>query len=99
MQATPYGDGTLIDHSLIMYGSGMGNGNLHRHSDLPVLLAGKLGGKFATGFHYDYKMNTPMANLLVTILDKAAVPIEKRGYSTDPLKLEQLPLVKTHTPR
>ena len=90
MQATPDGDGSLLDHSLIMYGSGMGNGNLHRHSDMPVLLAGKLGGKFKTGYHYDYKMDTPMANLLVTILDRAGVPIEKMGDSTGPLKLEAL---------
>ena len=90
MQATPDGDGSLLDHSLIMYGSGMGNGNLHRHSDLPVLLAGKLNGKFKTGYHYDYKMDTPMANLLVTILDRAGVPIEKLGDSTGPLKLDPL---------
>jgi hypothetical protein len=90
MQATPDGDGTLLDHSLIMYGSGMGNGNLHRHSDMPVLLAGKLGGKFKTGYHMDYKMDTPMANLLVAILDKAGVPIEKMGDSTGPLKMEAI---------
>ncbi len=90
MAATPDGDGSLLDHSLIMYGSGMGNGNLHRHSDMPVLLAGKLGGKFKTGYHLDYKMDTPMANLLVAILDKAGVPIEKMGDSTGPLKMEAL---------
>jgi len=90
MASTPDGDGSLLDHSLIMYGSGMGNGNLHRHSDMPVLLAGKLGGKFKTGYHFDYKMDTPMANLLVTILDKAGVPIEKMGDSTGPLKLDPL---------
>jgi hypothetical protein len=90
MAATPDGDGSLLDHSLIMYGSGMGNGNLHRHSDMPVLLAGKLGGKIKTGYHYDYTMNTPMANLLVTILDKVGVPIEKLGDSTGPLKPDPL---------
>jgi hypothetical protein len=90
MAATPDGDGSLLDHSLIMYGSGMGNGNLHRHTDLPILLAGKLGGKYKTGYHYDYKMDTPMANLLVTILDNAGIPIEKLGDSTGPLKLEAL---------
>ena len=94
MQATPDGDGTLLDHSLIMYGSGMGNGNLHRHSDLPVLLAGKLGGKFKTGYHLDYKMDTHMANLLVAILDKAGVPIEKMGDSTGPLKMEAIASLK-----
>jgi hypothetical protein len=90
MAATPDGNGSLLDNSLIMYGSGMGNGNLHRHSDMPVLLAGKLGGKFKTGYHLDYKMDTPMANLLVTILDRAGVPIEKLGDSTGPLKVDPL---------
>jgi len=90
MQATPDGDGTLLDNSLIMYGSGMGNGNLHRHSDMPVLLAGKLGGKFKTGYHLDYKLDTPMANLLVTILGQAGVPIESLGDSTGPLKLDPI---------
>lgn len=90
MAATPDGDGSLLDHSLIMYGSGMGNGNLHRHSDLPILLAGKMGGKFKTGYHYDYKQDTPMANLLVTLLDNAGLPIEKLGDSTGPLKLDPL---------
>jgi len=88
MASTPDGDGTLLDHSLIMYGSGMGNGNLHRHSDLPILLAGKLNGKFRTGYHLDYKMDTPMANLLVTILDSAGVHQDHLGDSTGPLKME-----------
>ena len=69
---------------------GIADGNAHNHDNLPVLLAGKLGGKFKTGYHYDYKMDSPMANLLVTILDKAGVPIEKMGDSTGPLKLEPL---------
>jgi hypothetical protein len=73
MRSTPDGDGSLLDHSLILYGSGLGDGNLHRHSDLPCLLAGKLNGKFETGYHLDYKENTPMANLLVTLLDKTGV--------------------------
>ena len=85
MASTPDGDGSLLDHSLIM-----GNGNLHRHNDLPILLAGKLGGKFQTGYHYDFKMDTPMSNLLVTILDRAGVHLEKLGDSTGELKLEPL---------
>ncbi len=87
MSTTPDGDGSLLDHSLILYGSGMGDGNLHRHSDLPVLLAGKLGGKFQTGYHLDYKPDTPMSNLLVTILDSVGIPIEKLGDSTGRLLL------------
>ena len=90
MKATQDGDGTLLDHSLIVYGGGMGNGNLHRHSDLPCLLAGKLGGKFKTGMHIEYPENTPMANLLLTILEKAGVHTESLGDSTGQLKPDYL---------
>ena len=79
---TPDGDGSLLDHSLILYGGGMGNGNLHRHNDLPCLLAGKLGGQIQTGRHLVYPQDTPMTNLLVAILDKAGVQIDKLGDST-----------------
>ncbi len=88
MRDTPDGDGSLLDHSAILYGSGMGDANLHRHSDLPVLLAGKLNGKFQTGYHFDYGSDTPMANLLVTLLDHAGVPIAKLGDSTGQLLLD-----------
>jgi Protein of unknown function (DUF1552) len=87
LQATPDGDGTLLDHSLILYGGGMGDGNLHRHADLPCLMAGKLGGVFKTGRHLRYPLDTPMANLLLTILDAAGAPIEKLGDSTGRLPL------------
>ena len=90
LQATRDGDGSLLDHSLIMYGGGMGDGNLHRHSDLPCLLAGSLGGRFKTGRHLAYPENTPMANLLVTILDKAGVRIDKMGDSTGLLQPDYL---------
>src|SRR5215510_2880205 len=87
LQATPDGDGSLLDHSLILYGGGMGDGNLHRHFDLPTLLAGNLGGKFKTGTHYAFSDNTPMTNLLLTILDRAGAHIDKLGDSTAPLSL------------
>ena len=90
MSSTPDGDGSLLDHSLVLYGSGMGNGNLHRHSDMPVLLAGKLNGKFKTGYHYAYKQDTPMTNLLLTVLDKAGVPLDKLGDSTGKLPVDPL---------
>ena len=90
LKNTPDGDGSLLDHSLVLYGGGMGNGNLHRHSDLPCLLAGKLGGKFKTGSHYVYPDNTPMANLLVTILDQAGVRMDKLGDSTGRLQPDYL---------
>jgi hypothetical protein len=86
------GDGTLLDHSLIVYGSGMGDGNLHRHFDLPCLLAGRLNGKIQSGRHIRYPDKTPMTNLLVSLLDKTGLPVEKLGDSTgrltpDPLSL------------
>ena len=82
MQSVDDGDGTLLDNSLIVYGGGMGDGNLHGHTDLPCLLAGKLGGKFTTGRHVAYANEEPMANLLLTILDKVGVHLDKLGDST-----------------
>jgi len=90
LKASPDGEGSLLDHSLILYGGGMGDGNLHRHADLPCLLAGKLAGAFKTGRHLRYDLNTPMANLLLTLLDTAGVPIDKLGDSTGRLPLEPL---------
>ena len=90
LQASQDGDGSLLDHSLILYGGGMGDGNLHRHADLPTLMAGKLGGAFSTGRHLKYPLDTPMSNLLLTVLDKVGVPTEKLGDSTGALALEPL---------
>jgi Protein of unknown function (DUF1552) len=88
LKATPDGDGTLLDHSLVLYGGGMGNGNLHRHTDLPCLVAGKLGGAFKTGQHLAYPTNTPMTNLLLTILAASGIPQEKLGDSTGRMNLD-----------
>ena len=88
LQASPDGDGTLLDHSLILFGGGMGDGNLHRHADLPCLMAGKLGGAFKPGRHLRYPADTPMSNLLLTVLDAAGVPLEKLGDSTGRLPIE-----------
>ena len=87
LQAAKDGDGSVLDHSLVLYGGGMGDGNLHRHFDLPTLLAGKLGGQFKTGHHYAFPDNTPMTNLLLTILGRVGVRIDKLGDSTTPLNL------------
>jgi Protein of unknown function (DUF1552) len=87
LQATPDGDGNLLDHSAILYGGGLGNGNLHNHVNLPVLVAGGGAGTLSTGCHLAYPENTPMANLLLALLDKAGVPTpEKIGDSTEHLK-------------
>ena len=87
LQASQDGDGNILDQSLILYGGGMGDGNLHRHSNLPCLMAGKLGGQFRTGRHLAYPLDTPMANLLLTILNKAGVRIDTIGDSTSPLEV------------
>jgi hypothetical protein len=90
MQATPDGDGSLLDQSLLMYGGGMGDGNLHRHSDLPCVLLGKLGGRIDAGRHIAYPAGTPMTNLLLTLLDKVDVHIDTIGDSTGRLAPDRL---------
>jgi hypothetical protein len=90
LQATPEGDGSLLDHSLILYGGGMGDGNLHRHDKLPILLLGRLGGKIKTGQHLVYPDHTPMTNLLLTLLDKVGAGIDTLGDSTGRLSPDLL---------
>ena len=88
LAATPDGDGSLLDQSLIVYGGGIGNGNLHLHSDIPCLTFGRLGGKVATGRHIAYPMDTPMCNLLVTMLNRVGVEIDSFGDSSGSLDLD-----------
>jgi hypothetical protein len=85
LKSTPDGDGTLLDHSLILYGSGMSNSNVHNHSPLPVFLAGGAAGQLKGGRHLLYPDETPMANLLLSILHKAGVQQDSVGDSTGPL--------------
>ena len=82
LKSTPDGDGNLLDHSLILYGGAMSNSNVHNHSPLPALVAGGAAGRMKGGRHLKYPENTPMANLLMSILDKAGVPQESVGDST-----------------
>jgi Protein of unknown function (DUF1552) len=82
LRSTPDGDGSLLDHSLVLYGSGMSNSNVHNHSPLPILVAGGAAGRMKGGRHLKYPENTPMANLLLTILDKAGVHEDSVGDST-----------------
>jgi hypothetical protein len=85
LKSIPDGDGTLLDHSLIMYGSGMSNSNVHNHSPLPVFVAGGAAGQLKGGRHLLYPDNTPMANLLLSILHKAGIQQDSVGDSTGPL--------------
>jgi hypothetical protein len=84
MQATPDGDGSLLDHSLILYGSGLGDGNGHTHFNLPAVLFGGSDG-FKGGRHLKYPEGTPMTNLLVSMLDKAGASVVSLGDSSGPL--------------
>jgi hypothetical protein len=81
MKATQDGDGSLLDHSMIVYGSGLSDGNRHTHDDLPVLIVGR-GGSFRLDDHIVYAKGTPMTNLFLTLLDRMGVPSEKIGDST-----------------
>ena len=72
LKATPEGDGTLLDHSLILYGSGMGNPNIHDHTNLPILVAGGGAGGMKGGRHLRYEEPTPLANLHLTLLERWA---------------------------
>jgi hypothetical protein len=90
LQATEDGDRSLLDSSLILYGGGMGDGNLHGHTNLPCLLAGTLGGTFRTGRHVAYPADTPMSNLLLTILDKVGVEVDTLGDSTGRIQPDTL---------
>ena len=76
MRATPEGNGTLLDHSLCLYGSGMGNPNLHDHENLPILVAGGAAGRMRGGRHIRLAQATPLANLHLTLLDKVGVRID-----------------------
>jgi hypothetical protein len=84
LRATADGDGTLLDHSLLLFGAGLSNSNLHTHYDLPLLVA---GGGFKGGRHVVYPKETPMTNLLLGMLDRAGVPAETLGDSTGKLQI------------
>src|SRR5215813_12277104 len=77
MKATPDGNGSLLDHTLILYGSGIGNPNVHDHSNLPILVAGGAATGMKGNRHIKYAKQTPLANLHLTLLDKAGVHLEK----------------------
>ena len=76
LKATPEGEGSLLDHSLFLYGSGMGDSDRHDHSDLPILVAGGAAGKMRGGRHIRFDSPTPLSNLHLTLLNKVGVPLE-----------------------
>jgi hypothetical protein len=87
LQATPDGDGNLLDHSMVLYGSAMGDGNQHNHDPLPVILAGAASGKLKSGRHLRNPKNTTMSNLLLAMLDKLGISQESFGDSTGMMQI------------
>ena len=90
LRATPDGDGSLLDHMTIMYGSGISNSTRHSGTNLPLMLVGGGAGRLAGGRHLKYTDKPSIANLLVTLMDKLDVPVEKIGGSTGKLPLDTL---------
>jgi hypothetical protein len=82
LAAMPDGDGSMLDHSLLLYGSNMSNSNAHDEFPLPSIVVGGGCGKLKGGQHLKYPDRTPIANLLLTLLQRAGVPAEKVGNST-----------------
>jgi hypothetical protein len=79
LKSIPEGDGTLLDHTIVLYGSGLSDGNRHTHHQLPVLVAGGSIAGFKSGRHVRYAPETPMNNLFLTILDRMGVPAHALG--------------------
>lgn len=82
LKATREGNGTLLDHSLLLYGSGMGNPNVHDHINLPIIVAGGAAGGMKGGRHIRFSKATPLANLHLTLLDRVGVRIDRFADST-----------------
>jgi Protein of unknown function (DUF1552) len=90
LRATPDGDGTLLDHMTILYGSGISNSTKHSGDNLPILLMGGGSGRLEGGRHLVYTGKPTMANLLLTLMDKLDVPVERVGGSTGRLPIDTL---------
>ncbi len=86
LKSTPDGEGNLLDHSQILYGSSISDGNAHTHHDLPILLVGSAAGQLKGGRHLRYPKETPLNNLLLNMMAQAGVREEKLGDSTGLLK-------------
>lgn len=92
MKATPDAEGSLLDNSLFLYGSGMGNPNQHDHVNLPIIVAGGAAGGMVGGRHITYKEPTPLANLHLTLLDKVGVRLDSFADSTGKIDALSEPL-------
>ena len=82
LRSIPEGTGTLLDNCMVMYGSGLSDGNRHRHDDLPIVLAGRGGGTIQAGRHVSLERETPLNNLFLSLLDRMNAGIPTLGDST-----------------
>ena len=82
LKAVAEREATLLDHCMIVYGSGISDGNAHTHDDLPILLAGKANGTIQTGRHIRFPGETPLTNLYLAMLDRMRVNLDRFGDST-----------------
>jgi hypothetical protein len=85
LKNTPDGDGSLLDHSILLYGSNMSDSNLHNANPLPSVVFGRGYGALRGGQHLQFAADTPHANLIFTLLDRAGVRVESLGNSTGDL--------------
>jgi hypothetical protein len=90
LRATPDGDGSLLDHTMILYGAGISNSQRHSGDNLPLMVVGGGSGRLKGGRHLKYTDKPMMANLLVTLMDKMDVPVERIGGSTGKLPIDTL---------
>jgi hypothetical protein len=88
LKSTPDGNGSLLDHSLYLYGSGMGNPNVHDHKNLPILVAGGAAGGMKGGRHIKFEKPTPLANLHLTLLDRVGVRLD--SFADSQGKIDEL---------
>jgi len=88
MKAVKEGDGTLLDHTLLMFGSSFSDGNRHDPANLPILLAGRGGGTIVSGRHLAFPKGTPLCNLYVAMLERMGTAVEKFGDSTEAMTLD-----------
>ena len=88
LKSTPDGDGSLLDNTVYLYGSGLGNSSIHDHENLPILVAGGAASGMRGGRHIRYKNGTPLANLHLTLLDRVGVHVDSFGDSNG--KIEDL---------
>jgi hypothetical protein len=91
LRATPDGDGSLLDHMTILFGGGISNSTSHSGENLPILLVGGGAGRLKGGRHIKYSDRPWMANLLVTLMDKFDLPVERIGRSSGKLVIDTLP--------